>query len=100
MFHVIIHSIQYQTVPATPATLELSKTFEFSSLSSPSAASALLQHVPDSSGRPKAQPAVSLRVIPDIDPQREIETDVSQPEDDYSGLMADGIGSSGGNEDF
>jgi len=65
--------------------------FEFSSLSSPSSGSALLQHIPDSS-RIESQPSVSLKVIPDVDPHRAVETTDNQPEDDYSGLMEDGLG--------
>jgi hypothetical protein len=65
--------------------------FEFSSLSSPSSSSALLQHAPEPHEITKSQPSVSVRVIPDEDPQRAVET-VDQPEDEYSGLMKDGLG--------
>jgi hypothetical protein len=65
--------------------------FDFSSLSSASSASALLQQIPESSRMPQFQPSVSFNVIPDEDPQRAVEM-ADQPEDDYSGLMEDGLG--------
>ena len=68
--------------------------FEFSSLPSASSASALLQQIPEPSRMPQSQPSVSLNVIPDEDPQRAVET-ADQPEDDYSGLMEDGLGGEG-----
>jgi hypothetical protein len=68
--------------------------FGLSSLSSASSASALLQQIPESSRMPQSQPSVSFNVIPDEDPQRAVET-ADQPEDDYSGLMEDGLGGEG-----
>jgi len=40
-----------------------------------------------------------LNVIPDEDSQREVEAATDQPEDDYSGLMEDGLGGGGGDGD-
>lgn len=52
----------------------------------------MLQHTPDPSAKEKAQPLVSRKVIPDEDPQRSVDMSDNQPEDDYSGLMDDGVG--------
>ena len=68
--------------------------FEFSSLPSASSASSLLQQILEPSSMPQSQLSVSLNVIPDEDPQRAVET-ADQPEDDYAGLMEDGLGNEG-----
>ena len=73
--------------------------FDFNSLPSPSFASALLQQIPESSRISQPQLSVSLNVIPDEDSQREVEAATDQPEDDYSGLMEDGLGGGGGDGD-
>lgn len=75
-----------------------SSIFEFSS-SSPSTGSALLQHVPDQHvpdlSVMKSLPSTLLKVIPDEDPQRAVETTSNQPDDYYSGMMQDGLGDDG-----
>jgi len=53
------------TIPSSSTTSKSSRMFDFSSLSSPSSASALLQHIPEPLRKRKTQPSVSLKVIPD-----------------------------------
>jgi len=84
------HFMLNSKLTPSSAVSKSSRMFEFSSLSSPSG-SALLQHIPDSS-RTESQPSVSLKVIPDVDPHRAVETTDNHPKDDYSGLMEDGLG--------